>query len=450
MDKTISRIAECGSGVTYHSLPATVIHECKRHILDTLGCAYAAYDAEPALMSRRLALLAQASTGARVLGTAHRSTPELAAFANGVMIRYLDGNDAFPGGGGGHPSDTLGALLAATDMTRASGKDLIAATVATYEIYHRLFESSRIQDKGWDHVFYTAVASTVGVCRLLGLSPEKTRNAIALSITPNLALEVTRRGDLSMWKGCAGANAARNGVFAACLAAEGMTGPAMAVEGKRGLWEVVGKFEFDPVVHASDGFRILSANLKLFLAEYHAQAPITVALALHGQVPLEDIERITIYTYQFASIRNKGDVGLSQTLTRETADHSISYMVAAALIDGSFSDAIFSDDRLKDGNIHWLMKTIEVVEDMDYTRAYPELNPCRIEILCKDGQRKSAAVDYPLGHVKNPMSDHEVEEKYRSLSARALPPEQIASLSAHVWRLEHLADASVLLDTTPG
>jgi len=447
MDKTISRIAECGLGITYDGLPATVIHDCKRHILDTLGCAYAAYDAEPSLMARRLALRAHAPTGARVLGTAHRSTPELAAFANGVMIRYLDGNDAFPGGGGGHPSDALGALLAATDMARVSGKNLIAAIVAAYEIYHRLFEAARIQDKGWDHVFYTAVASAVGASRLLGLSVKKTRNAIALSITPNLALEVTRRGDLSMWKGCAGANAARNGIFAACLAAEGMTGPAMAVEGKRGLWDVVGKFEFAPL-NAGDTFRISLANLKFFLAEYHAQAPITVALSLHGQVPLEDIERITVYTYQFAAIRNKGDVGISHPLTRETADHSIPYMVAAALIDGSFSDAIFSDERLKDDQIHRLMKNIEVVEDAGYTRAYPDLNPCRIEILARNGRRKSAAVDYPLGHVKNPMSDRDVEEKYRSLSARTLPAAEIASLSSDVWRLEQLADASVLLDVT--
>ncbi len=445
MDKTISKIAEYGVSIAYEDLPVEVVHECKRHILDTLGCAYAAYHAEPSLIARRLALLAHESSGARVLGTRHRSTLELATFANGVMIRYLDGNDAFPGGGGGHPSDTLGALFTVADLIHASGKDLIASITATYDIYHHLFLAAHVQDRGWDHVFYTVVASTVGASKLLNLPLEQTKHAIALAITSNLALEVTRRGELSMWKGCAGANAARNAVFAVRLAAEGMTGPSMAVEGTRGLWDVTGQFDLLLKRNAGD-FRILVANLKYFLAEYHAQAPITVALTLHGQVNLNDVQSVTVYTYQFAWERNRSNDKTTRVMNRETADHSISYMVAAVLIDGSFSDSIFTDERLNDERIYRLMERITVVEDPEYTRAYPQSNPCRIEIRLKSGENKSAAVDYPLGHAKNPMSDGDVEAKFRALASRTLESEQISMQQSQVWQLEQLSDTSALFD----
>ena len=273
MDNTIRRIADFSANISYTDLPPTVIHDCKRRIIDVFGCGVAAYSSEPVAIARKLALRAQVSDGGTVLGTKVRALPELSAFSNGVAMRYLDGNDTYPGGGG-HPSDTIAPVITVADTIGADGKATITAIVLAYEIFHLVFDVTRIREKGWDHVLYTAIGSAVGAAKLLGLGRDQIAHAIALAITPNLALEVTRRGELSMWKGCAAGNAARNGVFAALLAAEGMTGPLSAVEGDHGLWNAIGKFEIGAFAGKSQPFRITQAHFKAFLSEYHSQAPI--------------------------------------------------------------------------------------------------------------------------------------------------------------------------------
>ena len=177
MDDNVNRIADYAHAFKYSDVPPAVLHDCKRRVLDTLGVALAAYHAEPSTIARQLAHRVSDPKGATVIGTAHRALPELATFANGVMMRYLDGNDTYPGGGG-HPSDILAAVLAMADATHADGKAVIAATVLAYEIYGSLFEAVVMRERGMDHAFYTAVASAVGAAKILGLSRDKIAQAI--------------------------------------------------------------------------------------------------------------------------------------------------------------------------------------------------------------------------------------------------------------------------------
>ena len=186
MDSNISRIADYVHAFKYSDVPASVVHDCKRRVLDTLGVALAAYHAEPSAIARRLAERVSDPKGASVIGTTHRALPELATFANGVMMRYLDGNDTYPGGGG-HPSDMLAAVFAIADVTKADGKSVIAATVLAYEIYSSLFQAACMRDHGMDHAFYTAVGSAVAAAKLMGLTRDRIAQAVALAITPNLA-----------------------------------------------------------------------------------------------------------------------------------------------------------------------------------------------------------------------------------------------------------------------
>jgi len=299
MDASIARIADYASMLTYSDLPAQVVHECKRRVIDTVGCALGAFDEEPSRIARLLAARIELPGGARVLGTKKRSLPELATFANGVMARYFDGNDVFPGGGG-HPSDVIPAVLAATDVARVDGRTAITAIVIAYEIYGRLFRAVCMRDRGLDHVFYTAVASAVGAALVLGLDRDRIAQAVTLAVTPNIALHATRRGHLSMWKGVAAANAARNGMFAALLAAEGMTGPDKAIDGSHGLRELLGDFELGQFSARGRSFELLRSDLKYFLSEFHSQSPITAAIDLHRKVAAEDIEKATVHTYWFA------------------------------------------------------------------------------------------------------------------------------------------------------
>ena len=434
MDESISRIADYAHALKFSDLPATVVHDCKRRVLDTLGCGLAAFDAEPAKIARQLARRVADPRGAWVLGTGQRVLPELAAFANGVMVRYLDGNDTYPGGGG-HPSDTLAAVMAAANLAGADGKTVITATVLAYEIYSSLFEAAIMREKGMDHVFYTAVAGAMGAAKVLGLNREQMAQAAALAITPNLALEVTRRGNLSMWKGCAAANASRNGVFAALLAAEGMTGPEEAIDGGHGLRELIGKFDL-PQFARGDGYRITQANIKRFLSEYHSQVPIALAIELRSQLAAEEIESIEINTYWFAWSEIGSEPEKWRPRTRETADHSLPFIIGAVMLEGRFSDEFFAPAYLANPAVHRMADRVKVTEDPALTRRFPAFLPCRMEVTTRAGARKVASTDYPRGHHKNPLSDSEVESKFMDLALRVLPQAQADLALDEVMRLE--------------
>src|SRR5262249_39593350 len=167
-DATIGRIADHAIGVTFADLPAAAVHACKRRLLDTLGCAVAAFDAEPSRIVRALALRAEVADGARVLGTARTALPELAAFAHAAMARSLDRNDWLPGGGG-HPSGVVAPALAAAQVVGANGRDAIAAIALGYEVHRALHESLRVMTKGLDHAFYPAVAAAAAAAKIFSL-----------------------------------------------------------------------------------------------------------------------------------------------------------------------------------------------------------------------------------------------------------------------------------------
>lgn len=442
-DSIIDRLADYASRLRYADLPDVVIHESKRRIIDTLGCGIAAYDAEPSRIARAAALRARSAGRTPVLGTAARTLPELAAFANGAMTRYLDGNDCYPGGGG-HPSDSLVPLLAVADAAGTDGTAALTAIVLGYEIHHALFHGIRLIEKGLDHVFYVAVACAAGTAKLRGLDDAQIANAIALAVVSCLPLEVVRHGELSMWKGASAGEAARAGVFAATLAEAGMTGPVQAFEGPHGLKELIGDFELPPLTEPGGRFRILEADMKCLTAEYHAQGPILAALGLRRDLAIADIEAVTIFTYAHAAKNIGSGAEKWRPTTRETADHSLPYMVAAALTDGQFSDDIFASTRLTDPRILALVDKITVQEDPALTKRFPRSFPCRIEIALRGGVRRASALANPPGHHDRPMTDDEVSAKFRGLAGRKLPADRLEQALDLVWGLDRGGPLSAL------
>jgi 2-methylcitrate dehydratase len=442
-DDTISKIADYARGLGFADLPDAAVRECKRRILDTLACGIAAFDDEPSTIVRTLALRAETPGGTRVLGTARRTLPELAAFANAVMARYLDGNDCFPGGGG-HPSGAIAPIFAAAELTGADGRAVIAAMTAAYEIHHALHRSLRVMSHGLDHAFYVTVASAAGAGKTLGLSREQMINAIALAVTPNLPLAVTRRGNLSMWKGVAEGNGARNGMFAALMAQAGMTGPERAFEGKLGLAERTASIDLSGL--GQSPLAITQADMKFFVTEYHSQGPLTAALKLAAGAAPDDIAAITIRTYEFAHKEIGSGPEKWRPKTRETADHSMPYIVAAVLVDGAFSDAIFKPERFTDPRILALADKITILEDAEFTRAFPAKFRCHVDIRLANGEARSADVDYPHGHHLDPMSDNEVMAKFRDLAGRKLPPARIEQAIELVWNLDRAPGIAPIFD----
>ena len=190
MDRVVGLIADYAQALRYEDLPPAVVHHCKRCVLDTLGVALAAFDAQPCRIAREIASRASVPGGARVIGTAQRTLPELAAFANSVMTRYLDGNDSYLGGGG-HPSDTIPAIFAVADAQRSNGRQIITAIALAYEIYHNLWKTSGARQKQLDNVFFVSTASAVGAAKVLELNAAGIAEALSLAITPNIPLHST-------------------------------------------------------------------------------------------------------------------------------------------------------------------------------------------------------------------------------------------------------------------
>jgi len=432
-DATVRAIARYALDARFADLPAAAMHACRRRIADTLACGIAAYDAEPSRIARALALRAEVDAGARVLGTGRRALPELAAFANAAMTRYLDGNDCFPGGGG-HPSGVIAPVLAAAQVAGADGREVIAAIIVGYEIHRALHESLRVMTHGLDHALYPAIAAAAATAKILRLDLGRTINAISLATVANLPLAVNRRGRLSMWKGVAEANAVRNGLFAALLAQAGMTGPERPFDGALGLANLVGPVDVARLGRSPPA--IMTADMKSFVTEYHSQGPLAAALSLAGDLDIDAIAAIRIHIYEFAHREIGSGAEKWRPTTRETADHSLPYVVAAALVDGRFSDAVFAPARLADPRILALADKIAVGEDPALTRAFPATFPCRVEFELADGTRRSASRDVPRGHHDDPLTDAEVEAKFRELAGRKLAPARVAQAWDMIGLLE--------------
>jgi 2-methylcitrate dehydratase len=168
-------------------------------------------------------------------------------------------------------------------------------------------------------------------------------------------------------------------------------------------------------------------------------------LQLHDEVKIDSIESITVDTYEMAWNGIGSETEKWHPTTRETADHSLPYIVAAALVDGNIEPATFSEERIRDPLLHELMQKVMVRENAEFTRQYPTLVPCRIEVVSKGGERRVANVNYPKGHAKNPMTDAEVEAKFSMLCSSILTSKQTAAILETLWALEEIDDVGQLL-----
>src|SRR5438034_553821 len=254
---------------------------------------------------------------------------------------------------------------------------------------------------GWDHVTYGAISSCLAACKLLRIDGGKMAHAVGLAGVANVALRQTRAGELSMWKGCAFANAARNGVFAALLAAEGLTGPAPIFEGDLGFMKLVTReaFQIAPLGGGTQPFMINETYIKFWPAEYHSQSAIDAALQLRPEVgDLNAVARIDIHTFDAAVDIIGKDPEKWRPKTRETADHSLPYCTAVALADGDVTLAQFDPRRFTDPALLDLVAKIHVHRDAILNERYPQGIPNRVTVTLTDGRRLLREVEFPRGH----------------------------------------------------
>ncbi len=452
------RLARYCQTLCYDDLPSGVVHEVKRRVLDSLGCALGAWNARPCRIAGQVAKAVKVSHGATLWGTGHRTLPDLAAFANGALVRYLDFNDTYLAKEPAHPSDNIAAVLAAGEAARASGKRVIQAVALAYDVQCRLCDAAALRPRGWDHVTYGPFSSALGAAKVMKLSEAQTLQAINLAGVANIALRQTRVGDLSMWKACAFSNAARNGVFAVMLAQRGMTGPSPIFEGEKGFMNLVsGPLEL-PFFGGESGssepvaFKILDTYIKRYPVEYHAQTAVEAALAIRedllkteGVDALAGVTDIEVGSYAVAIEIIGRDSEKWHPRTRETADHSFPYCVAVALLDGKVTIRSFEAAHLADPVLRELIRKVRVVSQPEFVDRYPAAMPTRITVRTKAGNAYVHQADFPLGHPQNRMSDRQIEEKFRLLATGKLDRARMNEVIDLVWKLDQLKDISALM-----
>src|SRR5262245_28807279 len=338
-------------------------------------------------------------------------------------------------------------VLSAADGHRMDGRAVITAITAAYEVFCRL--ADEIPLKGWDQGMFAAIGATCGAGMILGLDRKAMGNAISIAITTGVPLGVTRIGELSMWKGCATAAAVRTAVFTAELAAERMTGPGNPFEGRDGLWQHLGVDapKWEAFGSWAKPFRITATSFKAYPSVVHTQGPIGLVLDLGQQVATAEIDLVHVATYGEAVRRTATEAEKWNPQTRETADHSIPYLVAAALQDGEVTPTTFSPSRVRDPALRPLIKKLTVVEEPEFTRRYPAESCTRIELATTDGRRLAAETSHPKGHHRNPLTDGEVEGKFRGLASGVLGAEGCDRMLAEVWDLENAATLDKLFES---
>ncbi len=423
----------------FEDLPAGVVVEARRRLLDSIGCAIGAL-AEPApTIARKVAARAKGTPSVNLIGGGS-SAPDWAAFANGVHIRYLDCNDTYLSLEPAHPSDNWAAVMAAGQLAGADGKAWIAAAAVAYEAQCRLCDAASIRARGWDHTTYGSISATLAAAKLLNLTQAQTEHAVGIAATTGTALRLTRAGELSMWKGCAFAFASRNAVFAALLAVDGMTGPAPLFEGEMGFFQQVsGPFTLSSLGGPSDGDWMLpKTSIKFVPAEYHSQSAIAAAFDLRRQIgDPKRIRELEIATFRTAVEIIGKDPEKWRPQTRETADHSLPYCTAVALLDGQVSARQFTPQRMSDPALLDLVARTRVIEDPKLTKGYPEGIPNRVTVTLDDGSQLVAEVKYPPGHDRNPLSDDQLAVKFHELADPVLGSDRAAEIVTRVSKLEH-------------
>jgi 2-methylcitrate dehydratase len=457
MTKTLAhQLANFACSLDYGDLGKNVVREVKRRLIDSLGCALGAWNEEPCTIARTVASDFSAKNGATIFGTSHKAPPDWGAFANGCCIRYFDYNDTYLSKEPAHPSDNFSAVLAVGESVGATGREMILATAIAYEVQCRLCDAASIRARGWDHPTYGAFSTALACAKLMKLDPERTRHAINIAGVHCAAFRQARVGELSHWKGVAFANAARLGVYAALLARAGMTGPAPIFEGAMGFEKELGVSlgnvgeVFDKTKEAMAGegpaSMILKTSIKYWPAEYHSQSAIEAALHLRNQIPdISQVKSMVIESHDASVDIIGSEPEKWHPQNRETADHSLPYITAVALIDGEITDKQFDPKRFTETGIVSFLQGVKVERNDELSAIYAEAVANIVHVNLADGRTLTKRVDYPLGNAKNRLPDEGVEAKFLNLAAPKIGKDAAEKVIEHCWNFDEASGVSDLM-----
>jgi 2-methylcitrate dehydratase len=429
-------------------------------VIDNAAVAIAAINRRPPTSARAMALGHPRKGGASLFGVpaSRTASPEWAAWANGVAVRELDMHDTFLAADYSHPGDNIPPILAVAQATGRSGADLVRAIATGYEIQIDLVRAISLHAHKIDHITHLCPAQAAGIGTLLRLPPAIIYQAVQQAVHVSVTTRQSRKGEISSWKAFAPAHAGKLAVEAVDRAMRGEGSPSPIYEGEDSLiaWVLDGpdaRYQVPLPAPGEAKRAILESFTKEHSAEYQAQALIDLAFRMRERIPnLGEVERIVIHTSHhthFVIGTGAGDPEkMDPKASRETLDHSIMYIFAVALEDGTWHHVkSYTPRRAARPSTVALWHNIETREDPEWTRRYHEADPKekafggRVEVFLRDGRviedEMAVANAHPLG--ARPFAREDYIRKFRALTAGIIAPaaaERFLAAAEELPRLE--------------
>lgn len=448
MNRSISRtIAEFAVNLQYKDLPKEVIYEVKRFLYDSIGCAFGGYHTKDVRIIRNIYKDMGGTEEATIFVFGDKIPAVNATLVNSLMIRALDFNDIYWKEDPSHPSDLIPAALSTAEMVGASMEEVINAIVLGYEFEQRLCEFAipGIRERKWHHATLTQFVSPIVAGKILGLTVDQMINAIGINGSHNHTIGCPTAGKLTMMKNTVDPMAVQSGVFAAMMAQRGYTGTEAVFEGKEGFmdcffgWDVkeqkvkpvqmqgretLGewKWNIDKLINGlGDSYKILECSMKAFPTEAltHTHISATLKVVTKNNISYDQIESVTITTIARAC-DILFDTHKYRPESRETADHSLPYCIAAALVDHKITTQSFSEEKLKDPRIWEVIDIIHGEASEEFEKMFPAKQPSKVVIKTKDGREFSEYLEYPKGDPREPMTIEDLDNKFEGLTEKLL------------------------------
>lgn len=448
MEKSIARtISEFAVNLKYEDLPEEVIHEVKRYLYDSIGCAYGGYTTKDVNILRDIYKDMSGKGEATTIGFGDKLPAVNVTLINSLMIRALDFNDIYWKEDPSHPSDIIPAALSVGEMVGASMKDVIVAIVLAYEFEQRLclFAKPGIRERKWHHATLTQFVSPIVAGKMLGLNVDQMVNAIGINGSHNHTIGCPTAGKLTMMKNTVDPMAVQSGVFAALMAQKGYSGTEKVFEGKEGFmdafigWnakeekvnptEMKGRdgvsswsWDVDALIKGlGDSYKILECGMKAFPTEAltHTHISCVLKAMTKNNLSYSDIEEVKVTCFAQA-YDILFDPAKYRPESRETADHSLPYCLAAAIVDKKITRHSFDEDKLKDQRIFEVIDKIKGEPSIEFEKMFPAKQPSKVVVKTKDGKEFSEYMEYPKGDPREPMTEVDLDNKFEGLASELL------------------------------
>ena len=445
-----AKMSRWASALQFKDISPEAVYQAKRFFLDSMGCALGGYQQHDVKIA--LAVLDEtAGRGlATLIGSGRRIDPVSASLANALMIRCMDYNDIYWKQDPSHPSDIFPAAIACCERVYGSAKELIVGLVLGHEFEMRFCEAAfpGVRERGWHHATLTAFVSPIVAGRALHLSAEQIQHAIGISASRHCTLGAVTAGKLTMMKNAVDPMATQSGVLAALLAEKGYTGPEHVIDGKEGLAQVFKpEWKLNLLTDGlGESWRITQCGMKAFPTEALTHTPISAVLEL---VKKNDLRPDQVEKIQIRSLARAADIlsdpSKYDPRCKETADHSLPYVIAAALVERQVTPVQFTMEKIMNPLIRAQLQKVEVVADPEIEKVFPALQRVIVNINTSDGRSFSKQLDYPKGDPRNPLTDQEVEEKFSALADGVLSNGAQKRVKEAVWNLERVGSVSELM-----